>query len=72
MEVSGHFHAPAVLLPGKGFPGSHFTEGYEEPRNGLDAVEKRKIYCPCRESSPDFWAVQPIAHRYTDWDLQIK
>jgi hypothetical protein len=32
-------------------------------RAGLDAVVKRKILSPCRESNPPI--IQPVAHRYT-------
>jgi hypothetical protein len=36
------------------------------PRAGLDAVEKRKITSPRRESKPLTPTVQPVASRYTD------
>jgi hypothetical protein len=36
------------------------------PRAVLDAVVKRKIPSPCRESNPITLIVQPIAQRYTD------
>jgi hypothetical protein len=29
----------------------------------MDAVEKRKISCPCQESNPISSAVQPVAHK---------
>jgi hypothetical protein len=38
--------------------GIHGIEGWVGPRPGLEAVEKRRISCPCLESSP---AVQPVA-----------
>jgi hypothetical protein len=41
MEVSGQFHAPAALPPGKD-PDTHCMEGWVEPKAGLDAVPKRK------------------------------
>jgi hypothetical protein len=41
MEVSGQLHAPAVLPPGEGAPGTHWIGGWVDPRAGLDAVEKR-------------------------------
>jgi hypothetical protein len=36
------------------------------PRAVLDAVVKRKIPSPLRESNPRTHIVQPIAQRYTD------
>jgi hypothetical protein len=59
MEVSGQFHAPAALLPGKEplIPVGHV----------LDAVVKRKIpntYPPPQESNPRIPIVQPVAQRY--------
>jgi hypothetical protein len=30
------------------------------PRAGLDAVENRHMFCPCRESKSDSSVVQPI------------
>jgi hypothetical protein len=41
MELSGHFQAPTALLPGKG-PGTQWTEGWLDPRGGVDAAEKRR------------------------------
>jgi hypothetical protein len=34
-----------------------------DPRTGLDAVKKRKIFLPTRKRIPAF---QPVARRYTD------
>jgi hypothetical protein len=36
------------------------------PRAVLDAVVKRKIHSPRRESNPRTPIVQPVAQRYTD------
>jgi len=52
MEVSGQFHDPAALPPGK-----------EPPRADLDAVVRRKIPRPHRESNPDHPIVQAVASR---------
>jgi hypothetical protein len=38
--------------PGERAPGTHWIGGWVGPRAGLDAPEKRKISCPCRESKP--------------------
>jgi hypothetical protein len=57
MEVSGQLQAQAALPQGKD-PGTHWTGGWVGSRAGLDAVEQRKISCPCRESNP---AVQPVS-----------
>jgi hypothetical protein len=44
---------PGPFTPVEITPGNHWTGGCVGPRAGLDAVAKRKIPCPCRESSPD-------------------
>jgi hypothetical protein len=41
MEVSGQFHAPAALSPGKEPPGTHSTGGWVGPTACLDDVQKR-------------------------------
>jgi len=41
-KVSGQQHAPAALYP-RERPGTHFTEGWVDPRAGLDV---RKISSP--------------------------
>jgi hypothetical protein len=66
MEMSGHLHALAVLLPGKEPLGTHWIGGWEGPRVVLDTVVKRKIPSPRRESNPKTPIVQPVAQRYTD------
>jgi hypothetical protein len=40
--------------------------GWVGPRAGLNAVVKRKIPSPRRESNPRTSIVQPISQRYTD------
>jgi len=70
MEVSDQLHAPAALPPGKEPPGTHWIGGWVGPRAVLDAVEKRKIPSPRRESNPDHPIVQPVASPYTDWTIQ--
>jgi hypothetical protein len=39
------------------------------PRAVLDAVVKRKIPSPHRESKPVTPIVQPVAHNNTDWAI---
>jgi hypothetical protein len=51
MEVSGQLHAPAALPPGKA-PGARWVGGWVGPRCRQDTVEKVKISCPSRKSSP--------------------
>jgi hypothetical protein len=51
MEVSGQFHAPAALPPGKE-PWYHWIRDWVGPRAVLDAVVKRRIPSPRRESNP--------------------
>jgi hypothetical protein len=70
MEVSGQLHAPAVLPPGKEplVPIGQDAGG-GGGRAVLDAVVKRKIPSPRRESNPRTPNVQPVAQRYTDWAI---
>jgi hypothetical protein len=42
------------------------------PRAGLEAVVKRKIPSPHRESHPTIPIVQPVAQRYTDWTINAR
>jgi hypothetical protein len=44
----------------------HWIGGWVGPRAVLDAVVKRKIPSPRRESNPRAPIVQPVAQRYTD------
>jgi hypothetical protein len=48
-------------------PGTHWIGGWVGPRAILDAVIKREIPSPSRESNPRTPIVQPVAQRYTDW-----
>jgi hypothetical protein len=66
MEVSGQLHAPAALPPRERAPGTHWIGGWVGPRAVLDAVVKRKIPSPGRESKPRTPIVQPVAQRNTD------
>jgi hypothetical protein len=69
MEVSGQLQAPVALPQGKEplVPiGSGAGGG---ARAVLDAVVKRKIPSPRRESNPRTPIVQPAAQRYTNWAI---
>jgi len=52
MDMSGQFHAPATLPPGKKALGTYCIGGWVGPRTGLDVVVKRKIAIPCQNSKP--------------------
>jgi hypothetical protein len=56
----GHF------APRERAPGTHWIGSWVGPRAVLDAVVKRKIPSPRRESNPRTLLVQPVAQRYTD------
>jgi hypothetical protein len=47
-------------------PGTHWIGSWVGPRAGLDAVVKRKVLSPRRESKPRNPIVQAVASRYTD------
>jgi hypothetical protein len=51
MKLSGQLFSPTTLPPGEGAPGTHWMGGWVGPRVDLDAVEKRKISYPYRESN---------------------
>jgi hypothetical protein len=60
MEVNCQFHALAALISGEISPGTHCTGGWVGPKTNLDAMEKRKIFGPCRESNSNSSAIQPV------------
>jgi hypothetical protein len=47
-------------------PGTHYIRGCVGLSAGLDAVAKRKVSCPCRQSNSNSLVFQPVADRYTD------
>jgi hypothetical protein len=55
---------PGRFTPRKRAPGTHWIGGWVGPRAVLDAVVKRKIPSPRRESDPRTTIVQPAAQRY--------
>jgi hypothetical protein len=60
---------PRPLYPRERAPGTHWIGGWSGPRAGLDAVSKRKIPIPRRDSNPDYPIVQAVVSRYTDWAI---
>jgi hypothetical protein len=67
--VSGQFHTPAALSPGKQ-PRHPLDKRLGGSRAGTDAV-KRKISCPCQESNHDSSTIQPVARRYIDSRVEM-
>jgi hypothetical protein len=69
MEMSGQLHAPGRFTPRERAPGTHLIRGWVDLRAVLDAVVKRKIPSPHRESDPRTPIIQSVAQRYTDWAI---
>jgi hypothetical protein len=68
MEVIGQLQATAAWPPRK--DGPYYWRGDRvDTTAGLDALEKSKISCPCRESNFDSSIVQPVALIFTQTDL---
>jgi hypothetical protein len=57
---------PGRFTPRERAPGTHWIGGWVGPRAVVDAVVKRKIPSPHRESNPRTPNVQSVAQRYTD------
>jgi hypothetical protein len=57
---------PGRFTPKERAPGTYWLGGWVGPSAVLDAVVKRKIPNPRRESNPKTPIVQPVAQRYTD------
>jgi hypothetical protein len=57
---------PGLFTPGERVPCTQTAVGRVDPRADLDAVEKRKIPSPSRESNPRISTVKSAASRYTD------
>jgi hypothetical protein len=55
--------SPGRFSPRERATGTHWIGGWVGPRAVLDAVVKRKIPSPCRDSNPPI--IQPVAQRYT-------
>jgi hypothetical protein len=60
---------PGHFTPKERAIGTHLIGDWVGPRAVLDAVVKRKIPSPHRESNPRTLIVQSVAQRYTDWAI---
>jgi hypothetical protein len=60
---------PCHFTPKEIAPGTHWIGGWVGPRAVLNAVAKRTIPSPRRESNPRTPIVQPVAQRYTNWAI---
>jgi hypothetical protein len=58
---------PGRFIPRERSSGTHWIGDWVSPRAVLDAVVKRNIPNPRRESNPRTPTIQPVAQRYTDW-----
>jgi len=52
MEGEWSASRPDSFTPGDRTPDTNWTGNWVGPRAGPDAMVKRKILCPCRESNP--------------------
>jgi hypothetical protein len=52
---------PCHFTPRETAPAPHCIEGRVDPRAGVDAMEKRLIFCSYREPNPDSLVIQPVA-----------
>jgi hypothetical protein len=57
---------PDCFTPRERAPRTHWIGDWVGPRAVLEAVVKRQIPSPRRESNPRTPIVQPVAQRYTD------
>jgi hypothetical protein len=64
LGISGQFHAPAALLPGKEPPIPIGKEVGVNPRAGVDDVERENSW-PYRDSNSEPSLIQPVVSRYT-------
>jgi hypothetical protein len=54
---------PSRFTPAENAPSAHLIRDWVGPRAGLDATEKKKMTCPCRESKPGSPARSNSLHR---------
>jgi hypothetical protein len=55
------FTPQLLYLLGKKLPGSLSKETWVVPKDGVDAIEKRTIFCPYQQSSQNSLVNQPVA-----------
>jgi hypothetical protein len=60
---------PGRFAPRERAPGTHWIGGCMGPGAILDAVARRKLPSPRRDSKPRTPIVQPVARGYTDWAI---
>jgi hypothetical protein len=60
---------PDRFTPRERTPDTHWIGGWVGPGAVLDAVVKKKILNPRRESNTRTPIVQPVVQRYTDWAI---
>jgi hypothetical protein len=60
---------PGHFTPRERVPGTHWIGGWVGPRAVLEAVVKRKIPSPRRESNPRTPIVHPVVSHYTGWAI---
>jgi hypothetical protein len=63
--------SPGRFIPGEDAPLTHFIGGWVGPRADLDAVEKRRIFCSCRQSDLGRLARRPSIYRLSYPDVYV-
>jgi hypothetical protein len=61
MKGGGQLHVHAALTPGETASVTFCTGRWVGPRDGLEAMEKRKVSCPCQKLNPESWILHPVA-----------
>jgi hypothetical protein len=62
---------PGSFTPRERAPGTHWIRGWVGPTAVLDAVVKRNIPSPRRESNPRTPIVQPVAQSYARGNIRV-
>jgi hypothetical protein len=52
---------PCHFTPGETDLSTYRTGEWVGPRTGVEAIERKNFSCPCQESNPDSYGVQPTA-----------
>ena len=45
----------------KELPGALSIEDWVVPKDGVDAIEKRTVFCSCQQSNQNSLVIQPVA-----------